>query len=95
MSRLVPLALAAAAVAFPATAEARLCSFGRDNEKTRVVGVSCARAERVLSDYRNRVGGAPPGWSCTVGRFESELGDRTRCRNGAKRIVQTVRYAPD
>ena len=92
--RLAPLGLASLALAFPATAEARRCPGSQEGEHIRTVGVTCKEANRVLNRF-NDGPGAPDGWSCSTARFQSELGDRTRCRNGRLRIVDTTPYAPD
>jgi hypothetical protein len=82
--RRLPLLLVGAALAFPATADAKLCPGKSVYEATKVKGVSCAKAKAVLKDYW-KDGDAPGAWKCKQIRYEG--GVTTKCRNGDKRIT--------
>jgi hypothetical protein len=83
MSRL-PLLLVAAALAFPATAEARICPSKSVYEITKATNVSCTKAKAVLKDYW-KDGVAPGSWSCHQKQYPG--GVTTKCRKGDRRIV--------
>ena len=82
--RRLPLLLVGAALAFPATADAKVCQSSSVYELLKVRNVSCQKARAVLKDYW-KDGVAPGAWRCKQEQYPG--GVTTKCRKGDKRIV--------